>query len=102
MRKALVLVNNKKAGILEELTHHAYRFNYFSDYHGAPVSLTMTISQLTYESDHFPSFFEGLLPEGTMLEAMLRQCKLDKNDYFGQLLQIGKDVVGAVTVEEIK
>jgi serine/threonine-protein kinase HipA len=37
-----------------------------------------------------------------MLEALLRQCKLDRNDYFGQLLRVGKDVVGAVTIEEIE
>ncbi|RYW70038.1 toxin HipA, partial [Legionella pneumophila] len=43
-----------------------------------------------------------LLPEGIMLEALLRKYKIDKNDYFGQLIIVGQDVVGAVTIEEIR
>ncbi|WP_156812382.1 HipA N-terminal domain-containing protein [Legionella tunisiensis] len=45
------------------------------------------------------SIFEGLLPEGIMLEALLRKYKIDRNDYFGQLILVGRDVVGAVTIE---
>ena len=40
------------------------------------------------------------MPEGFQLEALLRQRKLDRNDRFGQLLQVGADTVGAVTVNE--
>ena len=35
-----------------------------------------------------------------MLEGLLKQIKIDKNDYFGQLLAVGGDLVGAVTVKE--
>lgn len=101
MRKALVSVNKVEAGILEELGNSRYRFEYFTDYQGPPVSLTMPITTRVIEYDVFPSFFEGLLPEGVMLDGLLRKSKLDKNDYFGQLIKVGKDVVGAVTVEEI-
>ena len=52
--------------------------------------------------DKFPSFFDGALPEGPRLEALLRQAKLDRTDYFGQLVTVGADLVGAITVEEIK
>ena len=45
------------------------------------------------------TFFEGLLPEGIMLEGLLRYAKIDKNDYFSQLIQVGHDLVGNVTVE---
>lgn len=101
MRKAYVQVNNVKAAILEELPDSHYRLSYLPDYHGAPVSLTMPTQNLIYEFQRFPPFFEGLLPEGIMLEALLRKFKIDKKDYFGQLLKIGHDVVGAVTIEEI-
>jgi len=40
------------------------------------------------------------LPEGFQLEALLRRKKLDRNDHFGQLLLVGGDTVGAVTVRE--
>jgi len=102
MRKAYVLVNGVKAGILEELENGKYKFTYDISYKDAPVSLTMPLINKIYEFDKFPPFFEGVLPEGIMLEALLRKFKLDKNDYFGQLLKVGHDVVGAVTIEGIE
>lgn len=102
MKKARVLVNGTEAGILEQLEENRYCFSYHEDYSQAPVSLTMPLTQKIYLFDHFPPFFEGLLPEGIMLEGLLRQYKLDKNDFFGQLVQVGNDLVGAVTVELIK
>lgn len=101
MRKANVFVNKVLAGVLEELGDKKYRFIYCENYLGMPVSLTLPINKKVYEFDQFPSFFEGLLPEGILLESILRRYKLDKHDYFGQLIQVGKDVVGAVTIEEI-
>jgi serine/threonine-protein kinase HipA len=100
MRKALVKVQGKIAGMLEELDKGQYQFTYINDYQGLPVSLTMPIKQRVYLYDEFPPFFEGLLPEGEMLEALLRKHKFDRKDYFGQLLQVGQDVVGAVSIEE--
>lgn len=101
MRVARILVNGIYAGNLEEISNHHYRFYYHPHYQGMPVSLTMPINQTIYEFKHFPPFFEGLLPEGIQLEAILRKYKLDKQDYFGQLLVVGKDCVGAVTIEEM-
>lgn len=102
MRNARILVNDVTAGILEELGEGKYRFTYQSDYKGLPISLTMPLVNQCYEFDQFPAFFEGLLPEGIHLEALLRKYKLDKNDYFGQLVQVGNDLVGAITVEAIR
>ncbi|MFA6302207.1 MAG: HipA N-terminal domain-containing protein [Legionella sp.] len=101
MRKARILVNGIEAGILEELPGNKYVFTYYEAYSGAPVSLTMPIIKKIYNFDHFPSFFEGVLPEGIMLEGLLRKHKLDKSDFFGQLIQVGHDLVGAVTVEAL-
>ncbi|RUR09266.1 HipA N-terminal domain-containing protein [Legionella septentrionalis] len=102
MRKASVLVNGMKAGILKELNGGKYQFIYFDDYHGAPVSLTMPLTNTVYDFDKFPPFFEGLLPEGILLEALLRKYKIDRNDYFGQLITVGHDVIGSVTIEELE
>ena len=102
MRKASVSVNGIKAGILQELQGGAYQFTYLDEYLGAPVSLTMPITKRVYHFESFPPFFEGLLPEGMMLEALLRKYKIDRNDYFGQIIMVGQDVVGAVTVEELR
>jgi serine/threonine-protein kinase HipA len=37
-----------------------------------------------------------------MLEGLLRQKKIDRSDLFFQLVAVGGDLVGAVTVEEVK
>ncbi len=99
MRKVKVLVHGVEAGILEELADSVYRFSYYEHYQQAPVSLTLPLLQRVYDFDQFPAFFEGLLPEGIMLESLLRQYKLDNKDLFGQLIQVGHDLVGAVSVE---
>jgi len=100
MRRARVLIHNIAAGILEELDNNQYHFHYLPEYQGPPVSLTMPCKKNSYDFAQFPPFFEGLLPEGSQLEALLRKYKLDKYDYFGQLVQVGSDVVGAVTIIE--
>jgi serine/threonine-protein kinase HipA len=61
----------------------------------------MPITLSEYAFDRFPPFFEGLLPEGVMLEGLLKQNKIDKLDYFSQLMAVGGDLVGAVTVKEV-
>jgi serine/threonine-protein kinase HipA len=102
MKKARVLVKGEFAGMLIETGDASYAFEYDSTYQGPAVSLTMPLSKTHYEFDGFPPFFEGLLPEGVMLEALLRRHKIDKNDYFTQLLVVGEDLVGCVQVEEDK
>lgn len=102
MRKACVSIHGIEAGILEEHDKHKYTFTYHADYQGAPISLTMPTTNKQYIYDRLPPFFEGLLPEGMMLEALLRQYKIDKNDYFQQLITVGQDVVGAVTIKAFK
>ena len=102
MRKAKVFVNGIEAGILSEINPDSeYIFEYPEDYTGPEVSRTMLPSQKIYSFSCFPPFFEGLLPEGIQLEGMLKLNKIDKNDLFSQLMAVGEDVVGAVTVKEI-
>lgn len=100
MRHARVSMIGEPAGSLQELEDGRYHFLYDEDYDGPPVSLTMPVAEREFIFIEFPPFFEGLLPEGVMLEGLLRQNKLDATDLFGQLLAIGSDMVGAVTVTE--
>jgi serine/threonine-protein kinase HipA len=97
MRKAKILINNNEAGVLTE-TDTEYCFQYLSDYNGEAISLTMPVRSEPYFFKAFPPFFDGLLPEGIQLEGLLRINKIDKHDYFAQLLAIGGDVVGSVTI----
>ena len=102
MRKAKVYVIGIEAGILTELVQgKEYVFEYLEEYKGLVVSLTMPTNQKVYKFNNFPPFFDGLLPEGIQLEGLLKIRKIDRGDYFSQLIAIGEDTVGAVTVKEI-
>lgn len=101
MREARVYQKDQPAGILRELGQMGYEFAYDSGYKGPPVSWTMPVREQVYRFEQFPAFFEGLLPEGYQLEALLRYAKLDRSDLFGQLLQVGEDLVGSVTVRPL-
>lgn len=99
MRSATALLHGRPAGTLTEIARNrSYRFKYRPDYEGPPVSLTLPLRSDPYEFDRFPPFFDGLLPEGAQLEALLRTAKIDRDDPMRQLLTVGGDLVGAVTV----
>ena len=101
MRSAEVLMHGVPSGILEEIEPgKKYRFTYFKKYTGPSIALTMPVDGKEFVFDRFPPFFDGLLPEGPLLEGLLRQCKIDKFDYLSQLITVGNDLVGAVTVQE--
>ena len=103
MRSAEISIHNQPAGILKEIEKGIrYRFEYFVDFVGSPISLTMPVAQQVHDFDRFPPFFEGLLPEGFNLQALLRTAKIDRNDLFGQLIAVGADMVGAVTAKAIE
>jgi serine/threonine-protein kinase HipA len=102
MRTAKVNINGVHAGHLVEIDkNHEYTFSYLQGYSGKPVSLTMPIEVSEFEYGSFPPFFDGLLPEGIQLDGLLKFRKIDKDDYFSQLIAVGGDLVGAVTVEEV-
>jgi len=101
MRTAKVYLHDKPAGVLREMEKkRRYRFSYLEEYEGPPISLTMPTTQKEHDFTTFPPFFDGLLPEGFQLEALLRKRKIDRSDLFSQLIVVGQDLVGAVTVAE--
>jgi serine/threonine-protein kinase HipA len=99
-RRAEVLFHGSPAGILEQVGDR-WRFQYHEGYTGGPISLTLPVRVASYEFEGVPSFFDGLLPEGVMLQGLLLAHKLDRDDYLGQLLAVGQDLVGAVTIRAL-
>jgi serine/threonine-protein kinase HipA len=102
MRIAIVMVHGNRAGVLIEVSPAEYYFEYDEKYDGEAVSLTMPLNNKKYGYKSFPPFFEGLLPEGLMLEGLLKIAKIDKKDYFSQLIATGNDLVGSVTVKSME
>ena len=103
LRIANVYVRDHFSGQLSE-TDSGYRFVYDSDYlklSGAKaVSLTLPLTEEPYESPVLFSFFDGLIPEGWLLQAVTRNWKIEATDRFGVLLVACNDCIGAVRIEE--
>jgi serine/threonine-protein kinase HipA len=101
MRKAKIYVKGVEAGTLTEFQQGKdYLFEYLDGYNGIEVSRTMPKNIRVFKFDKFPPFFEGLLPEGLQLDGLLKINKIDKRDYLSQLIAVGDDLVGVVTVKE--
>ena len=98
VRSAEVLQKGMLAGHLFEKREGFWVFEYVQGYEGIPVSLTLPVGEEPYTFDTFPPVFEGLLPEGVQLEALLRKHKIDRNDCFKQLVTVGEDLVGSLSV----
>lgn len=101
MRKAKVFVRGVVAGTLIEFRQgKEYVFEYLEGYKGLEISRTMMPCKRRYSYDKFPPFFEGLLPEGVQLDGLLKIKKIDKDDLFSQLMAVGDELVGVITLEE--
>ena len=102
MRKALVYVSDILAGELLE-TDVGYSFKYNAKYLaiGNPaVSLTMPLQENSYTSENLFPFFDGLIPEGWLLDVVCHNWKLDERDRFGILLAACADPIGNVSIKE--
>lgn len=103
MRKANVLMNGQLAGTLLE-DEEGYLFSYETAYlqnkDAEPVSLTLPLSNKPYRNPVLFPFFDGLIPEGWLLQVAERNWKLNIRDRMGLLLACCKDCIGAVSIEE--
>lgn len=102
-RTAYVYVRKSFAGVLSE-TDEGYSFaydkDYLSDENPAAVSLTLSLRAERYTSKTLFSFFDGLIPEGWLLDVVSRNWKIDAGDRFGILLVACKDGIGNVSIRE--
>lgn len=100
-RRAAIHQHRQLAGQLRSADARGWTFAYEVGYDGPPVSLTLPVRAEPYEFEDFPAFLEGLLPEGPQLEALLRKHKIDRHDAFRQLVTVGADLIGSLTVCEL-
>jgi len=100
-KRGFVYYQDKFAGILAE-TDEGYEFSYDPDYllkkNRKPISLTLPLTVNKYQSNVLFPFFDGLIPEGWLLDLATTHWKVKSNDRFELLLLACRDAIGAVTV----
>jgi len=103
LRSAKVYIRNDFAGILAE-TDEGFQFTYDKSYlyseGSSSVSLTLPLSDKPYTSKNLFPFFDGLIPEGWLLDVVSKNWKISQNDRFGLLLVACRDGIGNVSVRE--
>jgi serine/threonine-protein kinase HipA len=101
-KTAKVLYDGVLAARLSE-TDEGYVFQYDEKYLEQPesklISLTLPKRKESYTSKVLFPFFDGLIPEGWLLDIAVDHWKVKANDRFELLLTTCRDTIGAVTVE---
>lgn len=105
MKKAKVFMYNNWAGTLVE-DENGYHFSYEEAYlkkdNAEAVSLTLPLSKMPYSSQVLFPFFDGLIPEGWLLDIAEKNWKFDIRDRMSILLIMCRDCIGAVSIEPIE
>lgn len=100
-RSVKVFYQNQFAGMLEE-GDSGYLFSYTQEYLDSddpkPISLTLPLSSQTYHSNVLFPFFDGLIPEGWLLDIGEKHWKLNPRDRFQLLSYLCRETIGAVSI----
>lgn len=103
MRQGEIWVNKDLAGTLtedEEGYHFKYSETYLDNKNATPVSLNLPLQMETFNSDSLFPFFDGLIPEGWLLDIAQKNWKLNPRDRMGLLLATCRDCIGNISVLE--
>lgn len=101
MRHAKIYRKDTLAGMLTE-DGGEYTFMYDSAYLASPspiaISLTLPLQKEAYKSPVLFPFFDGLIPEGWLLDIALRNTDISVLDRMSLLLLCCKECIGSVSV----
>jgi serine/threonine-protein kinase HipA len=102
MRSANIFYKDVLAGVLIETDDGEYIFTYEDDYVNIHqeqfITFTMPVTKEPYVSNRLFPFFEGLIPEGWLLDIASKNWKINPNDRMGLLLACCHNCIGAVSV----
>lgn len=82
--------------------HFVYDAAYLQTPNPEPVSLTLPLQDAPYSNNVLFPFFDGLIPEGWLLDIAERNWKLNPRDRMGLLMTCCKDCIGAVSVYPVQ
>lgn len=102
MRSANIFYKDVLAGVLTETDDGEYIYKYADNYvinHQEQfITFSMPVTKEPYESNRLFPFFEGLIPEGWLLDIASKNWKINKNDRMALLLACCQNCIGAVSV----
>jgi serine/threonine-protein kinase HipA len=105
VKKGKVYYKDLFAGIITE-DENEYTFEYAQEYlsnpEAKPVSLTLPLRKELYSSKLLFPFFDGLIPEGWILDLAEKNWKINPRDRMELLLTFCRDTIGAVSVERVE
>ncbi len=103
MRQGEILVNETLAGILTE-DDNGYNFKYDKAYleneSALAVSLTLPLRKEQFNEEYLFPFFDGLIPEGWLLDIAHKNWKINPRDRMGLLLTTCRDCIGNISIIE--
>jgi serine/threonine-protein kinase HipA len=105
LRRAEIYYDNDLAGILTETDEGEYTFAYNDSYirnnQDQFLTFSMPVADKLYKDKRLFPFFDGLIPEGWLLDIASRSWKINQNDRMGLLLACCHDCIGAVSVKPL-
>lgn len=105
MRNASIYYKDHLAGTLRETDDGEYVFQYDEAYIKAYpkdfITFTMPVRLKPYKDKRLFPFFEGLIPEGWLLDIASKNWKINPNDRMGLLLACCQNCIGAISVQPI-
>lgn len=101
MKQAGIYIKDIFCGILTE-DEEGYHFHYDKDYLGSKgaqsLSPTMPLTDAPYDKEMMFPVFDGLIPEGWLLDIASQSWKIDPRDRMSLLLACCKDCIGDISV----
>ncbi|MBO4665717.1 MAG: HipA N-terminal domain-containing protein [Paludibacteraceae bacterium] len=105
MKQGRVYYQQIPAGTIRE-DENGFVFQYDVDYlrreDAQPISLTLPLRAEAYVSQMMLPFFDGLIPEGWLLDVAVESWKINPRDRMALLLTCCRDCIGAISVEPIE
>ena len=82
----------------EDGFHFQYNENYLANPEGGSVSKTLPKREEEYFSENMLPFFDGLIPEGWLLEIAIDNWKINRRDRMELLLTLCKECIGDISI----
>ena len=104
MKQASIYVNDTFCGILtedEEGFHFAYDETYLVRPGATAISPTMPLTSQQYDKEMMFPVFDGLIPEGWLLDIASSSWKIDPRDRMSLLIACCKDCIGNISVKPL-